>query len=116
MAEINQETLYPNWMRHQRLQEDMVRKGLDLPDGEVKITNNTTTNTGVSGGKILAGILGGTGMASIAACVIAWMALSGQHDPQPVPQQPAQQEVQLILEHFDQFDEPIYVAPADKEP
>jgi hypothetical protein len=75
----------------------------------MQITN--TTNTGISGGKILAGILGGTGMASIAACVIAWM-LSGS----TVPQQPAQipQDSAYSVDFYDQYGEPIYVAPVDK--
>ena len=73
--------------------------------------NITTNKTGIGGGSIL----GCVGLASLAAVAVAYI-LGGQPVTQPVPQQPAQQEVQFTIEHFDQHGKPIYVPPADKEP
>lgn len=109
---IDKDKLYKTFQesleRHQNLTDLAARKALDLP---IEEGTSIVSSNGVSGGVLLGLGLGGTSIVAAAAIVIAYL-LSGP----PVPQQPAQPEVQLRVEHFDQYGEPIYVPPADKEP
>ena len=103
MPTIDPEKLHPNWTRMRKLQEDITRKALDVPEDDV----NITTTKGISGGLAIAGLLGSVGMTSVAACIIAYM-LSGEPAPPAAPQDSA-----YSVEFFDQFGEPIYVPPKD---
>lgn len=96
MPTVNQERLYPHWNKQKKLQEDMTRKALDLPDDDMNITANRGTPAWV-----LAVISLG------AMAVVGWAVSQRTADPVPPASGPADSSYRV--EFFDQHGDPIDV-------